>query len=192
MYYIISTSNKEIQRQVQSTRFLVFSFLCTINFFLSNLYIYFAGVETNGILYDTYHDACRELHLLEYDNYWDSTHIRRTSTEFLSLSYSPYCWRHVFRRKYFVLWDKHKDSMSDDILHRIRTADRNPNIDFSPEIYNKALIKIEDISILISNMPSIHFSVPSSNRPATDIINSDVPREQQLGVLLSVCWLFYG
>lgn len=27
----------------------------------------------NGILYDTYHDACRELNLLEDDNHWDIT-----------------------------------------------------------------------------------------------------------------------
>jgi len=28
----------------------------------------------NSILYDTYHDACCELHLLEDDNHWDLTH----------------------------------------------------------------------------------------------------------------------
>ena len=38
---------------------------------------------------------------------------------------------------------------------------------------------IEDICILISNMPLIHFDIPASNRPAADIINSAVQREQQ-------------
>jgi len=67
--------------------------------------------------------------------------------------------------------------MSDEILHRIRIVDQDPNIDFLPEIYNEALIQIEDICILISNMSLIHFGMP--NRPATDIINNDVQREQQ-------------
>lgn len=38
---------------------------------------------------------------------------------------------------------------------------------------------IEDICILISNMPLIHFGMPAPNRPAVDIINSDVQREHQ-------------
>ncbi|GFV38659.1 uncharacterized protein TNCV_4412131 [Trichonephila clavipes] len=37
---------------------------------------------------------------------------------------------------------------------------------------------IDDICILISNMPLIHFGMPAPNRPA--IINSNVQREHQL------------
>ena len=69
--------------------------------------------------------------------------------------------------------------MSEDILHRIKIADQDPNFDFSAQMYNEALIKIEDICILISNMPLIHFGMPSPNRPAAGIINSYVQREQQ-------------
>ncbi len=36
---------------------------------------------------------------------------------------------------------------------------------------------IEDICILISNMPLIHFDMSTPNRPAVDTINSDVQRE---------------
>ena len=135
----------------------------------------------NGILCVTYYDACRELHLLEDDNHWDLTLADAV------LSSSPNQIRQLFAillttcfpSQASVLWDKYKESMSDDILHRIRTADQDPNIDFSPEIYNEALIKLEDICILISNMPLIHFGMPTPTRPATDIINSDVQREQQ-------------
>jgi len=97
---------------------------------------------------------------LEDDNHWDLTLADAV------LNSSP----HQIQQLY---------SMSDDILHRIRTADQDPNIDFSPEIYNEALINIENICILISNMPLIHFGMPSPNRPTTDIINSDVQREHQ-------------
>jgi len=85
----------------------------------------------------------------------------------------------MFSISSFCPLEKYKDSMSDDILIRIRIADQDPNIDFSPEIYNEALIKIEYICFLISNMPFIHFGMPSPNHPATDIINSEIRREQQ-------------
>ena len=68
--------------------------------------------------------------------------------------------------------------MSEDILHRIRITNQNFNIEFYAEIYNEALIMIEDICILISNMPVIHFGMSAPNRLAADI-NSDVQREHQ-------------
>ncbi|GFX74423.1 uncharacterized protein TNCV_3213101 [Trichonephila clavipes] len=69
--------------------------------------------------------------------------------------------------------------MSENILHWIRTTNQNINIEFSAEIYNEALIIIEDICILISNMPLFNFGMPALNRPAANIINSDVQREHQ-------------
>ncbi|GFV17206.1 uncharacterized protein TNCV_4557891 [Trichonephila clavipes] len=69
--------------------------------------------------------------------------------------------------------------MSEDILHRIRNTNQNLNIEFSAEIYNEALIVIEDICILISNMPLIHFGMAAPTCPAVNIINSDVQREHQ-------------
>lgn len=137
--------------------------------------------KVNGILYDTFFDACRELHLLEDDNHWDLTLADA------ALSSSPQQIRQLFSiilttcfpSEASALWNKYKDSMSEDILHRIRITNQNPDIQFSAEIYNEALIMIEDICILISNMPLIHFGMPAPNRPAVDIINSDVQREHQ-------------
>jgi len=139
----------------------------------------------NDILYDTYFDACRKLHLLENDNHWDLTLAEAV------LSSSPHQIRELFAillttcfpSEASALWDKYKDSMSEDILHRIRIANQDPNIDFSPEIYNESLIKIEDICILISNMPITYFGMPSPNRQTTDIINSDVQREKQFDLI---------
>ena len=68
-----------------------------------------------------------------------------------------------------VLWDKYKNSMSDDILHHIWITDQDPNINFSPEIYNEALIKIEDIYILISNMQLIHLGMSPHLTPQQKI-----------------------
>lgn len=139
--------------------------------------------RVNGILYDTFFDACRELDLMEDDNHWDLTLTDA------ALSSSPQQIRQLFAilltcfpSEASALWDKYKDSMSEDILHRIRIPHQDHNIDFSQEIYNEASIKIEDICILISNMPLIHFGMPSPNRPAAEIINSDVQRKQQFDI----------
>lgn len=118
---------------------------------------------------------------MEDDNHWDLTLADA------ALSSSPQQIRQLFSiilttcfpSEASALWNKYKDSMSEDILHRIRITNQNPDIQFSAEIYNEALIMIEDICILISNMPLIHFGMPAPNRPAVDIINSDVQREHQ-------------
>ncbi|GFY21600.1 uncharacterized protein TNCV_1167451 [Trichonephila clavipes] len=130
-------------------------------------------------LYDTFFDVCRELHLWEDDNHWDLTLANA------SLSSIPHQIRHLFSiiltcfpSQASALWNKYKDS-SEDILHWIRNTNQNLNIEFSAEIYNEALIMIEDICILISNMSLIHFCMPAPNRPEANIINSDVQREHQ-------------
>ncbi|GFW83293.1 uncharacterized protein TNCV_2509331 [Trichonephila clavipes] len=94
--------------------------------------------KINKTLYDTFFDACRELHLLEDDNDWDLT------LKDASLSSTPQQIRHLFSKiltTYFpsqasALWNKYNDSMSEDILHRIKNTNQNLNIEFSAEIYN--------------------------------------------------------
>ena len=93
----------------------------------------------------------------------------------------------------FLQCCKHRtaeDHLTDNVNLRDRVAiiranesrehrNEDPNIDFSPQMNNEALIKIEDNCILTSNMPLIHFGMPSPNRSVAGIINSDVQREQQ-------------
>ncbi|GFW21456.1 uncharacterized protein TNCV_1532791 [Trichonephila clavipes] len=50
-----------------------------------------------------------------------------------------------------ILWEIHKDSMTDDILHQHRIRCHDPTITFSDEMYNEALIAIEDLCIVIAN-----------------------------------------
>jgi hypothetical protein len=42
------------------------------------------------------------------------------------------------------LWEKYKDYMCEDILHRLRVTNKNPDVQFTPNIYNEALVLIED------------------------------------------------
>lgn len=80
------------------------------------------------------------------------------------------------------LWEKYKDSMSEDILHASRIRLQNPDAPFSDAIYNDALIQIEDICMLINNVPLINLGMPSPNRPANDLLNTDLQREHMFDV----------
>ncbi|XP_050335784.1 uncharacterized protein LOC126762782 [Bactrocera neohumeralis] len=78
-----------------------------------------------------------------------------------------------------MLWDNHKDSMTDDILYRHRTRCNDLTISFSDAMYNEALIAIEDLCIAIPNLPTSHFGMSSPNRSASDLLNTDINRELQ-------------
>jgi len=41
--------------------------------------------------------------------------------------------------------------MSEDILHRLRAANPNPDIYFTPNVCNGALVSIKDICMAIAN-----------------------------------------
>ncbi|GFW48878.1 uncharacterized protein TNCV_3900761 [Trichonephila clavipes] len=135
----------------------------------------------NGRVFNTYQDACRELQLLEDDNHWDLT---LTDAAFTS---TPNNIRQLFAiilttcypSQAQTLWKKYKNCMTEDILHRIRQTNQSQNIDYTPEMYNEALVLIEDLCVLISNLPLNHYGMPSPNRPATDLVNTDLQRENQ-------------
>ncbi|XP_037931270.1 uncharacterized protein LOC119666067 [Teleopsis dalmanni] len=146
---------------------------------LGRLYTYLRTV--NGQLHNIYHAPCGELQLLESDNHWDIT-LRDAV-----LSSFPNQIRQLFTillTTYFPnnpkeLWEKYKCSMSEDILHRHRTTNHDSNIQFNREIYNEALIMIEDLCLLISNQPLKLLGLYSPNRLATDLFNNDMQRELQ-------------
>ena len=74
---------------------------------------------------------------------------------------------------------KYKNYMTEDILHRIRRTNQCPNVDFTSEMYNEALVLIEDLYILISNLPLSQYGMLSPDRPAADLVNTDLQREKQ-------------
>ncbi|XP_037902457.1 uncharacterized protein LOC119646155 [Hermetia illucens] len=135
----------------------------------------------NGRVFNTYQDACRELQLLEDYNHWDLTladaaltstpnNIRQLFAIILTTCYPSQAQ---------TLWEKYKNCMTEDILHRIKQTNQCQNIDYTPEMYNEALVLIEDLCVLISNLPLNHYGMPSPNRPATDLVNTDLQRDNQ-------------
>lgn len=68
-----------------------------------------------------------------------------------------------FSRRVDTLCDKHNDSMTGDILDPIRTLYNDLTITFSDPTYNKALIAIEDLCVVIANLPLNHFDMRLPN-----------------------------
>ncbi|XP_074000087.1 uncharacterized protein [Rhodnius prolixus] len=137
--------------------------------------------KVDGQQYPTYKDACLALGLLEDDNHWDSmlaeAALNCTGTQIRLLF--AIVLATCFPARAQMLWDNHKDSMTDDILYRHRTRCNDLTISFSEAMYNEALIAIEDLCIAIANLPISHFGMGSPNRSASDLLNTDMNRELQ-------------
>ncbi|GFU70728.1 ATP-dependent DNA helicase [Trichonephila clavipes] len=133
----------------------------------------------NGQLCATYRQACQELNLLENDAHWDTALADASNTA------RPQQIRTLFAIIFTTcfpsnpkdLWEKYKDYMSEDILHRLRAANQNPDIQFTPNVYNEALIFIEDIFLTIANKALVQLGMPASNRPANNLFDRDLQRE---------------
>ncbi|GBL76140.1 hypothetical protein AVEN_234426-1 [Araneus ventricosus] len=137
--------------------------------------------KVDGQQYPTYKDACLALGLLEDDNQWDSmlaeAALNCTGTQIRLLF--AIVLTTCFPARAQMLWDNHKDSMTDDILYRYRTRYNDLTISFSDAMYNESLIAIEDLCIAIANLPISHFGMSSPNRSASDLLNTYMNRELQ-------------
>jgi ATP-dependent DNA helicase PIF1 len=134
----------------------------------------------DGELCGSYREACQRLQLLENDAHWDQTlndavissHAHQIRTLF-SIIIST-----CFPSNPIDLWIKYKDYMCDDILYQIRNRMGNPNIQISEEIYNEALISIEDMCLIMSNKLLIQLGLTAPNRPMHDAFNQELHRER--------------
>lgn len=142
----------------------------------------FQDIRTiNGQQCATYKDACLALGLLENDNQWDYmlTEAALNCTAIQIRLLFAIVLTTCFPARAETLWDYHKDSMTEDILHRHRTRYNDLTIQFSDAMYNEALIAIEDLCFVISNLPLSHFGMHSPNRCAHDLMNNEMNRELQ-------------
>ncbi|XP_055312023.1 uncharacterized protein LOC129574268 [Sitodiplosis mosellana] len=128
----------------------------------------------------TYRQACENLHLLENDAQWD------LSLEDASNTGHPHQIRGLFAVILTTcfpsnpqnLWEKYKDFMSDDILFRLRTSTGNFELQFTFQIYNEALIMIEDKCVAITNKTLIQLGMEATDRTTEGIHDNDLRREQ--------------
>lgn len=138
----------------------------------------------NNVLCESYRDACQRLNLLENDEHWDN------SLADASLAASPYQIRTLFAiiistcfpSQPLELWEKYKDAMADDILHQARNVNADPELQFSSEMYNQALIYLEDICLSMANKLLNQLGMPSPNRAITDLNNREIQRERNYDI----------
>ncbi|GFT68522.1 putative DNA helicase [Trichonephila clavipes] len=138
----------------------------------------------NGYVCATFREACQKLNLLESDAHRDISLADASNTA------QPQQIRTLFSIILTTcfpanpkdLWEKYKDYMSEDILHRIRRINVNPNIQFTSNIYNEALILIEDICLTIANKSLTELGMIAPNKSGNDIFNRDIHRETHFNV----------
>ena len=138
----------------------------------------------NGQVCATYREACQELNLLENDAHWDTSIADASNTA------QPHQIRTLFAIILTTcfpsnpkdLWEKYKDYMSEDILHRLRATNQNPDIQFTPNVYNEALVSIEDICLAIANKALVQLGMAAPNRSANDLFDRDLQRETHFDV----------
>ena len=138
----------------------------------------------NGQICATYREACQELNLLENDVHWDTSLADASNTA------RPQQIRTLFAIILTTcfpsnpkdLWEKYKNYMSEDILHRLRTTNQNPDIQFTPNVYNEALVLIEDICLAIVNKLLVQLGMPAPDRSANNVLDRDLQRETQFDV----------
>lgn len=134
----------------------------------------------DGELCVKYRDACQRLRLLEDDTHWDAT------LNDASVSAHPNQIRMLFAiiistcypSNPLELWNKYKDFMAEDILIRLQHRSMDPELVDTLEIYNEALILIEDICLMIANKALGQLCMIAPNRPMYDLFQRELQREQ--------------
>ncbi len=132
----------------------------------------------NGRECETYREACNQLGLLEDDSHWDAT-----LTE-ASVSSSGPQLRTLFSIMLHncdlsnpkELWEKHKENLSEDLLHQLQWENPGKDIPFSDSILNQALILIVDKIISIGSKPLKEIGLQSPIR------------NQESNVSLEILW----
>ncbi|KAJ8884551.1 hypothetical protein PR048_016408 [Dryococelus australis] len=87
--------------------------------------------------------------------------------------------------------------MSEDILHRLRATNQNPDIQFASNVYNEALVLTEDICLAIANKAPVQLGMAAPNRSANELFDRDWQRETHfdvdelgpLNVSQNNCWI---
>lgn len=135
----------------------------------------------DGQLCATYREACQRLHLLEDDMHWD------TALHDASVTSHPKQIRVLFAIIISTclpsnpqeLWNKYKDYMTEDLLILARNRASEADLLYTLEMYNDALILVEDLCLTIANKTLPQLGITAPNRSALDMLDRELQREQQ-------------
>ncbi|CAE1313603.1 unnamed protein product [Acanthosepion pharaonis] len=132
----------------------------------------------NGVLCDTFREACLRLVILEDDSQWDAT---MANGALLKL---PSALRHLFTTILQMsepsdpksLWDKYKDFLSEDIRREAQLLCPTMALTFNDEIYNTALIIIENLFVEMGESLAT-IGLPAPDRVASSSLSLEIVRE---------------
>jgi hypothetical protein len=133
----------------------------------------------NGHLCSTYREACEHLGLMVNDACWDSLLQDASTVLFPHQIHMLYAIiiSTCFPSNPIELWNKYRDFMTEDFLIRMRHHTGNSDLIITLEMYNEALIAIEDICLTIANKALRQLGMISPNRPMHDFFDRELRRE---------------
>ncbi|XP_071577140.1 uncharacterized protein [Temnothorax nylanderi] len=144
----------------------------------------FISLKTvNGEVCQTYREACQKHGLLENNKHWETTLFEASLTCF------PGQLRNLFAIIITTcgpsnpnsLWETYKESMSEDILREARRVN-SIILNFTSEIFNQALILIEDKCISINEKNLHQLGVEAPMRSGYEGLNRDILREKNYNI----------
>ncbi|GFQ88846.1 ATP-dependent DNA helicase [Trichonephila clavata] len=146
----------------------------------------------NGHVCATFREACQKLNILENDAHWDISLADASNTA------QPQQIRTLFSIILTTcfpanpkdLREKNKDYMSEDILHRMRRINANPNIQFTSNIYSEALILIQDVCLTIANKSLTELGMIAPNKYSNHIFSIVIYNEKRPSMLMNYKHLF--
>jgi hypothetical protein len=131
---------------------------------------------------ETFREACQKHGLLENDQHWDTTMSEA------SMSCFPAQLRGLFAiilttcgpSNPKALWEKYKENLSEDILREARGA--NTNVDYCPEIFNRALILLQDKCISINGKTVSELGLEAPTRSDFRELDRDILQERNYNI----------
>ena len=118
----------------------------------------------------------QKLELLENDTQWEAdasltSHPRQIRALFAIILVTG------FPSNPKELWDKFKDSLTEDILHRERINTNDETIEFSEAMYNEALVLLENKCLEINNKTLFQVGMVAPIRAENNPLDRDMRRE---------------
>ncbi|GFW53891.1 ATP-dependent DNA helicase [Trichonephila clavipes] len=126
-----------------------------------------------GVVQPTFQAACKALSLLEDDAHWNSTLEEASISEFPNKIRELFAIILVFCQvgDPIKLWEKHQDSLSEDVKKQIEAEQGNINL-YLDIVYNQCLTLLDDIVISMSDKALLHFGFLSPSREARFAISN--------------------
>ena len=140
--------------------------------------------SVNGHICATFREACQLHGLLEDDQQWNATMSEA------AVAQSPERLRNLFALILAVcgpsnpkqLWESHKESLTEDILRNARRQNLGINLDYTSDMFNQALIIIENKVLEMGGKELEKLGLPTPQRNSGDRLNSAMLRETSYDV----------